>query len=147
QAEVAANGVNLDAGEAGLLEQVMGAVASVAEEIVRRLVDFPLVRHDEQQTAAGRQRAGHLSEGAARLADVLERDDVEASAEGAGAEGQRGEVGDGVETAVVPGSVAHGKIHTDVTGARKEACVAALAGAGVKHAISVGEAGGESGDG
>ena len=51
---------------------------------------------------------------------MFEGDDVDAGVEGGVAEGESGEVGDGVEFAVVPGGVADGEVDRDVALAREE---------------------------
>ena len=92
-----------------------------------RLVDFPFVRHDQQQAPTRRQRPRQLPQDAMRLAHMLQSHDVDARREGAVAKRQRREIGDGVEIAIVPGRVADGQIHAAVAGLREKSGVAALA--------------------
>ena len=54
QPEITAHRADLDRLQPGFFQQVLQAVARVAEIVVRRLVDFPLVRRREQQPPPGR---------------------------------------------------------------------------------------------
>ena len=88
--------------ETGLAQQIIEAVARVAEIIVGLLVLLPFMRSDQQQTSAGGERAGELRQDARGLADVLQRDDVERGVEDGVAKRQRGEIADNVELANNP---------------------------------------------
>ena len=69
---------------------------------MRRLVHFPVLRHDQQQPAAASQGPRDLLQHTSRFAHVLQRHDVKAGIEALIPEREGMEVGDRIQAAVVP---------------------------------------------
>ena len=79
-------------------------------------------------------RARHFAQRSRRLGKMLDGDDVQRGVEDRIAERQRGQIGDGIETAVVPRRIAHRQIDAAVALAREFVGVLSFARAGVEHA-------------
>lgn len=70
---------------------------------------------------------------------MFERNDVDGGVETCVTKRERGQVGDGVELAVIPGGVADSEVHADVALPLEMLGVAHLAGAGVQDACTIGK--------
>ena len=125
---------------AGALQQVPHAVAGGAKVVVRRLVHFPLVRHDGQQRSRGRQRARDFAHHGFRLAHMFQRDDVDGGLEAAGSEGQARQIGQRIQSAVIPGAITDGQVHAAIALPGEVGRMADLARAGVQNARARGRA-------
>src|ERR1022692_2521588 len=145
QAEISTHGTDLDFDHAGALQQVLDTMACEAKVIVRRLVHFPLMRHDGEQRGRGRERARGLAQNGLRLTHVLQRNDVDGGVEAAGGERQPRKIGHGIQAAVIPSAIAHGQVHAAIALAGEVACVADFARAGVQDARARRQAGCEAG--
>src|SRR5207244_2960219 len=81
------------------------------------------------------ERARQLPHHTMWLAHVLERHDVDTGVECPIAKGQRRQVRDGVQAAIVPGRVADRQVDAAIPRRFKKFGVAALTGAGVQNAL------------
>ncbi len=134
--EITTDRPNFYCRKTGLFQEVLGAVASIAEVIVRGLMNLPLVRHSQQKAAARGQRSRHLPQYNRGLPHMLERDNVNARSKCAIAERKGLQIGDCVEGAIVPAGIADGEIDSAITRFREQATMPAFARARVEHTHS-----------
>ena len=85
------------------VEQVFEAVPRIAEEVVRVLVDLPILHGREDELAAGLEHARHLGDADVRFLDVLEHLNIDHGIEDAVAERELADVALDVDVRVVPG--------------------------------------------
>src|SRR5579884_1157124 len=109
-------------------------MARITEIVVRRLMHFPLMRHDEQGARAGREHASHFAQDGAGIPNVLEGHDADRRFEAAVRKRQSVQVGNSVELAVIPSVVADAEIDAYVSLPGKKRRVPHLARAGVQNA-------------
>jgi hypothetical protein len=147
EAEIAADGAEVEDVEPGLVEEEAQAVAGVAKVVVGCLMDFPFEGGDEEELTTGLEDAGEFGEDKGGMADMLEGDDVEAGIEGGGGQGEGGEIGDTVEAAVVPMGVTDSQIDGEIAVGGELGGVTEFAGAGVEDTGGRGKGLGEAGDG
>lgn len=107
---------------------------------------FPLVGCDDEQRRARPKDARDLREGGRGLGEVFESDDIEGGVKAGSCEGEGGEVGDGIEVAVVPFGIADGEIDSHIALTVKAGSVAGLAGPGIEHSGAFRQMEGESKD-
>ena len=119
--------------EAGGFQQTAQAEPRVAKIVVGLLVLFPFERRNQQKGAAGFEDAPDLGEGAGWVAKVFDGDDVQRRVEGARWKRQGGQIGDGIESAIIPPRVAHSQIDAKVALVGEESLVLAFAGARVEN--------------
>ena len=107
--------------------------AGVTEIIVRRLVDFPVLRNGKEDSAAWVQHASHFAERAGGIANVFEGHDIDGGIERAVAKRQGAEIADYIEVRVVPRRVADAQVHRDVALIREQSPMPGLARAGIEY--------------
>ena len=108
-------------------------------------MDFAILGHDEQQTAAGLKGAAQFAENGIALADMFQRHDVQAGIEAGGGKGQAGEIAEDIEALVVPLRITDGEVRAGVAAVRKVLAVLAFSGAGVENAGTWGKGSAEGG--
>src|SRR5688572_29540955 len=127
--------------EAGLIQKVTHSVAREPIEVVRRLVDFPFLRHNHEDARARLEDSSKLGQCARRILYVLQCDDVDSRIEAGGRKRETRKIGENIEPAVIPRIVADCQVNAAVAMLGKVVLVSALASAGIEHPGALRETG------
>jgi DnaK suppressor protein len=141
--EIAPGGYYRNVCEPGRFEKVSNAVPRVSEIVVRRLVNLPVLRNDNQEPRVLPGDSAQFPQHGRRLADVLERDDIQAGVETVIPERERQKIADDVKPAIIPARISHADVEPAVAVAPKEAGISAFAGSRIQNAGAVRHRSGE----